>query len=103
MNVSEVFGGQLKLYSAKTAGIIISRYPCMAGLKSASVCARVAALLMIVAFITSIVAVASPYWMEAHNELGSAHSGLFHICLLGNCDEFIHHKLKGKKRNEKLI
>ena len=95
MHVGEGLGGQAALYKAKTAGIIISRYPCMAGLKSASVCARVAALLMLFALATNLTAAVSPYWMEAHNELGSSHSGLFRVCILGKCDDFIRHSLKG--------
>ena len=75
---------------------LVSCYPCVTALGKASVYTNVAGVLMLLATLVNMVAVATPYWEYVVNDMGESHSGLWWVCFMGMCDQFIKHPLFSK-------
>ena len=56
---------------------------------------RVTIIFMVIGAFVASLALGSSYWQHVTSEFGSAHSGLWKVCILNKCDLFIHLDLYG--------
>ena len=84
------------IYSRTTEKLRFFGHRFLRGWKHASLASIVTLIASVFAWMTHIIALTSPYWEYMEDDYGNSYSGLWTVCIMGRCDQFINHPLYGK-------